>query len=401
MSATPLISLILCVKNGMPYLPQAVESVRAQTFRDFELIVQDACSTDGSLQYLGSVSGLPAIEIVSEKDGGIGDGYNRAVRRCRGALIGSIDSDNLLEPDALEKAAAHFRAHPEWAAFYGASRMIEADRSINSTWTPPEFDAEGLLRCEVVPPFSVSFFSRAICGGELRFDDSLKTCADYDLWLRLSHLPIHVVPEILGSTRLSNKSMTCRPETYDQFCADKLTALRRHLVRIGVDPEGDLFQRSAGGIYAWAAEALLRLEGRSEKFEKYFQLATSLAPEAKPLEAVRRALSPESQEGCDSATTTPAGATDETFSILRARMGRMLGRTTPVSEDELLAAMNALNELLNTEAAASHFAVQRAETTEALLPLLAQHLQENWANGNDALAEALEILYGRCLAAAA
>jgi hypothetical protein len=53
--------------------------------------------------------------------------------------------------------------------------------------------------------------SEAVCGDELRFDRTMQTCADYDLWLRLSHLPIGRVDSVLSRTRLSEKSMTQAP----------------------------------------------------------------------------------------------------------------------------------------------------------------------------------------------
>jgi glycosyltransferase len=259
----PRVSLILCVKDGMPYLPQALASVAAQSCRDFELVVQDGGSTDGSLEAVRSAGGLPEVSVVSGPDGGVGDAFNRAVRRCRGAVVGSIDADNLLAPDAVARAAAFFDAEPGCAAVYGASHMIDGDGVVLFTWAPPGFDVLGLLRCEVVPPFGQSFFNRAVCGDELRFEESMRTCADFDLWLRLCRLPIRRVADVLGSTRRSGKSMTCRPETYDLFCHDKTEALRRFLAR----PEAAaLLPRAVerhlvAGVHAWAAESLAGLEG--------------------------------------------------------------------------------------------------------------------------------------------
>src|SRR4051812_31760457 len=101
----PLVSLILCVKNGMPYLPDALASVAGQSHRNIELVVQDAESNDGTLEALAAVSNrLPVVDVVSEPDAGIGDAYNRAIARCRGEIVGSIDADNVLMPDAVEQA---------------------------------------------------------------------------------------------------------------------------------------------------------------------------------------------------------------------------------------------------------------------------------------------------------
>ena len=165
------VSIILCVRNGMPHVRDAVESVRALTYRNFELVVQDGASDDGTLEYLRTVEGLPAISILSEPDRGIGQGFNRAIRRCAGEIIGSVDADNLLRQGALDVIVRRFDEHPDAAIVYGACDMVDAERRLLHSWTPPEFDLLGLMEGTVVPPFATSFFSRERCGAELCFDE--------------------------------------------------------------------------------------------------------------------------------------------------------------------------------------------------------------------------------------
>src|ERR1700676_107501 len=156
----PLVSIILCVRNGLPHVRDAVESVRSLTYPHYELIVQDGASTDGTLEYLRSVDGLPAMAIVSEPDTGIGQGFNLALRRSNGDIVGSVDADNVLRHDALDIVVRRFGEHPDAAVIYGACDMIDADRKFLHSWTPPEFDLLGLMEGAVVPPFATSFFSR-------------------------------------------------------------------------------------------------------------------------------------------------------------------------------------------------------------------------------------------------
>src|SRR5689334_4065417 len=144
-TASPLVSLILVVRNGMPLLPEAVASVRAQTYQHYEVVVQDGGSTDGSLEFLQRADGLPSVSIESRPDSGIGQAYNRAVTRCRGQIVGSIDSDNLLYPNAIEAIVARFAEHPEAAVIYTACDMVHANASFSHNWVPPAFDLLGLL----------------------------------------------------------------------------------------------------------------------------------------------------------------------------------------------------------------------------------------------------------------
>ena len=272
----PLVSIILCVRNGLPHVREAVESVRALTYRNVELVVQDGASTDGTLEFLHSLEGLPDISIVSKTDSGIGQGFNRAVARCRGDIVGSVDADNLLRPDALEVIVRHFDAHPDAAVIYGACHMVDADRRLLHAWTPPEFDLLGLMDGTVVPPFATSFFSRDRCGRELCFDEEFRTVADFDLWLRLSHLPIVRVLDVLADVRIGEQSSTWNADNYDRQTAFKIRALKKLLNGPGRDRVIEkLFERAAAGIYLWAVDSMAVIGGGQERIDAYFSKAAS------------------------------------------------------------------------------------------------------------------------------
>jgi glycosyltransferase involved in cell wall biosynthesis len=280
----PLVSVVVCTKNGMPYVREAMASLDRQTYRRFEVIVQDGASTDGTAEFLSSQP-FERLEVASEPDGGIGDAYNRAFARCSGAIVTTLDADNLLEPDALERAVAMFREYPDAAALYGVVHLVDGDAVSIRLFVPASFDIGALMRCELVPPFSTSFFSRKACGQELRCDDSLETCADFDLWLRLSHHEIMRTEHVLGRTRLSPKSMTRDPARYEQFCRDKITSLERFL-----DRRPELTRERAtsiAGIYCWAAESLLDLEGPSKRCRTMLQRAEKAVPKYERAERVK------------------------------------------------------------------------------------------------------------------
>jgi glycosyltransferase involved in cell wall biosynthesis len=262
----PLVSLILCTKNAMPHVGEAVESVRKITYEPFELVIQDCASTDGTAEFLAGLDGIDDVSYVSEPDRGIGDGFNRALQRCRGEVIGSIDGDNLLEPQSVDSAVSAL-AETHAAAVYGAVAVIDQAGDVLTSFVPEAFDRAAVMRCEIVPPFSTSFFSRRGSGVELRFDDSLATCADYDLWLRLSDRKIASIPQVLGRTRLSASSMSQQPGRFEQFCADKVTALEA-LVARRPELRGEL-EAAKAGIYAWAAESVYALEGCSTLFRSF------------------------------------------------------------------------------------------------------------------------------------
>jgi hypothetical protein len=141
------------------------------------------------------------------------------------------------------------------------------------------------MRCELVPPFSTSFFSRQLCGPELRGDASLTTGQDFELWLRLSDREIVRSQTVLGATRLSHKSMSRNADNYERFCAEKVIALERFVAgRPRLQPERDA---AVAGIYCWAAESILEIEGPGPRFESFVDRAAAVCPEDERLQRVR------------------------------------------------------------------------------------------------------------------
>jgi glycosyltransferase involved in cell wall biosynthesis len=260
----------MVTKNGMPFVREAVASLAAQTFRDYEVIVQDAVSSDGTTEFLQALQ-FPAVRMVSEQDSGLGDAYNRAFARCAGEIVGTLDSDNLLLPGALDTVDALFRKSRRAVALYGAVRMIDASGLQVGLFEPAGFDRRALMRCELVPPMSTTFFDRQRCGPLLQGDASITTVHDFDLLLRLSGRTIVRTTAVLGATRLSEQSMTRNPENYERFCSEKILALERFIHdHPALEQEGDA---AVAGIYCWAAESILDLEGPGERFESFVERA--------------------------------------------------------------------------------------------------------------------------------
>jgi glycosyltransferase involved in cell wall biosynthesis len=272
-AAEPLVSIILCVRNGLPHVREAVESVRALTYKNLELVVQDGASTDGTREFLESVHDLP-LTVVSAADSGIGQAFNRALQRCCGEIIGSVDADNRLRPDAVDKVVRRFAEHQDAAVVYGGCDMIAEDGAFIHTWTAPDFDLLGLIDGSLVPPFATSFFSRETCGAALAFDESFATVADFDLWLRLAHLRIVRVFDVLADVRVGPQSSTWTPDMYEKQCYYKLLALRRFVAGSGRDALlSILAERAEAGIHLWAVDSMATIGGGREYVDRYFNEA--------------------------------------------------------------------------------------------------------------------------------
>ena len=222
MSKTSLISIVVVVKNGMPLIKDAVELLTRQDCRDFEVIVQDAASTDGTTEYLESVTCVD-IHLDSRPDNGISQAFNRAYGRCRGGIIGSVDADNWLEPNAISTAIQAFAAHPEAAAIYGSFNVVNESGQFVKVYRFPPFDRMKLLQCKLVPPFGAAFFNRAVCGDALFSDENVKHCTDFGIWLRLSDKTIVQIDDIIASVDLVPKASRATLNSTTSFAFTRRT----------------------------------------------------------------------------------------------------------------------------------------------------------------------------------
>lgn len=122
--STPIVSVVMPVYNTAKYVQAAVESVLAQTFTNFELLIIDDAGTDHSIELCRRYDD-PRIRIISQANRGLAGARNTGIRNARGHFIGLLDSDDLWEIDKLEHHVAHLRRSPHVGVSYAASRMID------------------------------------------------------------------------------------------------------------------------------------------------------------------------------------------------------------------------------------------------------------------------------------
>src|SRR4051812_17731637 len=113
------------VRNAAHLLPAALAALQRQTFRDFEVVVVDGKSTDGTLDLLTDASRSLPIKVVSERDSGISDAYAKGLRRATGDLVIASSADERLAPDALSIANAWFAEAPEAIVCCGRTDLID------------------------------------------------------------------------------------------------------------------------------------------------------------------------------------------------------------------------------------------------------------------------------------
>jgi glycosyltransferase involved in cell wall biosynthesis len=256
------------VRNGMPYATEAVRSVFEQSYRNVEIVIQDCLSTDGTVEALSHLR-VPSdmrLDLVSEGDEGIADGFNRSLRRSRGDYIAIMEADNLFLPNHLEVGVRYLLAHPEIASVAMSQQIVDAKGKRLYDWMAPGLDFFGALCQERVVPSGSTIRNRTLLGDDSFYlvDSRIPHCCDYEFWLRLAVKGFRVesLPEVTFSTRLSDKSGSYNLARYADFCREKIFGLD---VVAGAAGQSAFAQpiRALGraGIFMWAAELSWGLGG--------------------------------------------------------------------------------------------------------------------------------------------
>lgn len=127
MDTAPDFSIVTPSYNYADYVRECIESVLTQEGVTFEHIVQDAGSTDGTLEILKS---YPHLKLYVEPDSGMSEGINRGFRKARGQWVMWLNTDDRLLPGALAAIKAFADSRPDADIVYGAWNFIEADGSL-------------------------------------------------------------------------------------------------------------------------------------------------------------------------------------------------------------------------------------------------------------------------------
>lgn len=202
--AAPLITIITATFNAAEQLPHTLDSLREQTYRNFEWIVVDGGSTDGTLELLGENENLLAYWI-SEPDSGIYDAWNKACAHARGEWIIFLGAgDVLASPNVFEcflVPLAECGAHRPLV--YGRALLLSAKgrQPLDELGLPwPQLKDKWEIGRPALPPHGASFHHRSLLGGQTPFDTRYRIAADSKLLLGVVRRapPVYVDCVVVG-----------------------------------------------------------------------------------------------------------------------------------------------------------------------------------------------------------
>jgi glycosyltransferase involved in cell wall biosynthesis len=187
----PTLTVLMPVYNGEAQVAEAIESILAQTARNFEFLIVNDGSTDSTCSILEKYAGSDArIRIIHQENMGLAAALNAGLRAATGELVARQDHDDLSSPDRLEKQLAYMRAHPECVLLGTRATIWSGGRPTDRAHDHPEWNAELKLDLLFDNPFvhsSVVMRRREVLDlGGYCTDARRQPPEDYELWCRLA-----------------------------------------------------------------------------------------------------------------------------------------------------------------------------------------------------------------------
>jgi glycosyltransferase involved in cell wall biosynthesis len=213
MKAAPAISVVLPVYNAEAYVREAVESILSQSFIDFELIIINDGSSDGSGDILRELAARdPRIDLIEQPNNGLVAALNEGIARAQAGLIARMDADDVAMPERLALQYARMEASPQLAVLGSFMRLMDGAGNVIRLADYPVTEADTLRfleqGCPVAHPSVMMRRDVVLAVGGYR--KAFAHCEDYDLWLRISERGFDIanIPNPLLNYRLHGTNVS-------------------------------------------------------------------------------------------------------------------------------------------------------------------------------------------------
>jgi glycosyltransferase involved in cell wall biosynthesis len=179
--------VIVPTYNRAHLVCQAIDSLLAQTYHDFEIIVVDDGSADNTREALSRYG--ERIHYIFQQNAGLSAARNTGIRASKGELLAFLDDDDTMSPTKLEVQVAYLNTHPDVGVVYCGYQVVDADNQLVQKEVRPTLEGnilkELLLELYLFPP--VATLTRRDCLDRVGlFDEVLQSCQDDDLWYRIA-----------------------------------------------------------------------------------------------------------------------------------------------------------------------------------------------------------------------
>jgi glycosyltransferase involved in cell wall biosynthesis len=200
----------MTVYNGERFLKEAIESIINQTYKDFELIIIDDGSTDGSIEIIKGYNDSRIRLLVNETNKGQSYSRNWGIRESKGSYIAIMDADDVASPERLKIQHDYFESNSEislcgsWIEVIGEEGEFKKIRKVPTDNF--EIKADLIFNCPIIHP-TVMFRKKDFVQNGFFYDEEFKYAQDMELWSRaMFKLNFHNIPIPLLKMRFGNSN---------------------------------------------------------------------------------------------------------------------------------------------------------------------------------------------------
>lgn len=250
--AQPLVSVLMPVYNGVQYIVAAVDSVLAQTYTHWELIIADDGSTDGTLALLQGYSD-PRIRIIQHAaNKGLVDTRNELVDAAQGVYIAMLDSDDIALPTRLEEQVQFMEQHPNVALLGSWVQAIDGNDVLQAIY---RYELQGEeLKCHLLINNHFTQSSMMLRKSLLPaavYRAQFTVSEDYDLWVRIAQQhPVGNLQKVLVYYREHGNNISIRKQ--DEITSCDQAILKEQLSRLLPDIDAS----SVAAVFALSRNAV-------------------------------------------------------------------------------------------------------------------------------------------------
>lgn len=206
--SNPLVSVIITAYNHAKYLPDSINSVLIQTYKEIEVVVVDDGSTDDTEKVVADYS---SVKYIKQQSKGLAAARNTGIFNSEGDFLAFLDADDLLYPNAIYGNLRYFKQHAECAFISGWHDRINENKKLIETYESPQPVSDhynALLQGNYVGMHAAVMYRKEIFDYFL-FDETLPACEDYDLYLRIARrYPVFSHAEKLAAYRIHDHNMS-------------------------------------------------------------------------------------------------------------------------------------------------------------------------------------------------
>lgn len=272
--AEPAISVVIPAYNAAWCLGRAIDSVLTQTLRDYELIVVDDGSTDGTARLLEGYRGR--LRSLTQPNGGQSSARNAGIQVARGRYVAFLDSDDWWSPGKLERQLTFMEAHPDVVFCSTSASVVDPDGRVLGEWRCQLRDGRALeaifsATATIAGSASAVIARRAALVSIGGFDESLKGLEDTDLWMRLAAKGgYHCIDEALVTVAKRPGSVS---RELDVMREAAIAVMRKNRCLLPLDKQGAFWRHAYVGMLSDYAKWAYRSGRRSQAM---FDLLTGM-----------------------------------------------------------------------------------------------------------------------------